>query len=48
MSDFTAGHITSEDGKALIAAAAATLGGPSPARTGGRLEFHPASAIATC
>jgi 2,3-bisphosphoglycerate-independent phosphoglycerate mutase len=38
MRDFTAGHITSEDGRTLIEAVHAALGGPVP---GGRLEFHP-------
>ena len=38
MRDFTAGHITSDDGRPLIAALAQTLGG---AVEGGRLEFHP-------
>ncbi len=37
MRDFTAGHITSEEGRQLIAALARSLGGPVP---GGRLEFH--------
>lgn len=44
MRDFTAGHITSEDGKALIAAVHQALGGPvdfgEPARVVGQLEFH--------
>ena len=35
MRDFTAGHITSEDGRPLIEAVGAALGEP------GRLEFHP-------
>jgi 2,3-bisphosphoglycerate-independent phosphoglycerate mutase len=38
MRDFTAGHIGSEDGRALLAAAQQALGGPVP---GGALEFHP-------
>jgi 2,3-bisphosphoglycerate-independent phosphoglycerate mutase len=38
MRDFTAGHITTDDGRALIDAVQAALGGPVP---GGRLEFHP-------
>jgi 2,3-bisphosphoglycerate-independent phosphoglycerate mutase len=38
MRDFTAGHITSKDGRALIEAVQTSLGGPVP---GGRLEFHP-------
>lgn len=38
MRDFTAGHITSEDGRPLIEALHAALSGPVP---GGRLEFHP-------
>src|SRR5438067_4378794 len=38
MRDFTAGHIKNDDGKALIEAVHAALGGPLP---GGRaLEFH--------
>lgn len=37
MRDFTAGHITSEDGRPLIEAIHQALGGPVP---GGRLEFH--------
>src|SRR5579883_1476115 len=42
MRDFTAGHISSEDGRALIAALQEHLGGP--VRFGGltgHLEFHP-------
>src|SRR5262245_43321631 len=39
MRDFTAGHITSEEGRPLIEALHAALGGPLP--DGGRLEFHP-------
>jgi 2,3-bisphosphoglycerate-independent phosphoglycerate mutase len=35
MRDFTAGHITSEDGRPLVEAVQAALGEP------GRLEFHP-------
>ncbi len=38
MRDFTAGHITNDDGRELIAAVQAAFGGPVP---GGRLEFHP-------
>jgi 2,3-bisphosphoglycerate-independent phosphoglycerate mutase len=38
MRDFTAGHIANDDGRALISAVQAALGGPVP---GGRLEFHP-------
>src|SRR5215468_5987541 len=38
MRDFTAGHITSEDGRALIEAVQQSLGGLGH---GGRLEFHP-------
>jgi 2,3-bisphosphoglycerate-independent phosphoglycerate mutase len=38
MRDFTAGHITNDDGRALTAAVQAALGGPVP---GGRLEFYP-------
>ncbi len=45
MRDFTAGHITNADGRALIASVQEALGGPvtagSPPRTVGRLEFHP-------
>ncbi len=42
MRDFTAGHITSEDGRALIEALQAALGGPVRfGGLGGRLEFHP-------
>src|SRR6478672_675082 len=37
MRDFTAGHITSEEGQELIAAIRQSLGGDVP---GGRLEFH--------
>src|SRR5207237_3377748 len=37
MRDFTAGHITSDDGSALIAALQVALGGPV---AGGQLEFH--------
>jgi 2,3-bisphosphoglycerate-independent phosphoglycerate mutase len=44
MRDFTAGHITSEDGKPLIAAIHKALSGPIPAGLPGdgtgRLEFH--------
>lgn len=38
MRDFTAGHISSDEGRTLIEALQAALGGPIP---GGRLEFHP-------
>jgi 2,3-bisphosphoglycerate-independent phosphoglycerate mutase len=38
MRDFTAGHITSEDGRPLVEAVQRALGGPVP---GGRLEFYP-------
>ena len=38
MRDFTAGHIASEEGRPLVEAVQAALGGPTP---GGRLEFHP-------
>jgi 2,3-bisphosphoglycerate-independent phosphoglycerate mutase len=45
MRDFTAGHITSEDGRPLVEAVQRALGGPVPAglpgHGGGRLEFHP-------
>jgi 2,3-bisphosphoglycerate-independent phosphoglycerate mutase len=43
MRDFTAGHISSADGRALIAAVQQALGGPVAAGdgAGGRLEFHP-------
>ncbi len=45
MRDFTAGHISSEDGRALIHTIQEALGGPvragDPARTVGHLEFHP-------
>jgi 2,3-bisphosphoglycerate-independent phosphoglycerate mutase len=45
MRDFTAGHITSEEGRALIEAVQEALGGPVPAglpgHGSGRLEFHP-------
>ncbi|HMC89941.1 MAG TPA: phosphoglycerate mutase, partial [Gemmataceae bacterium] len=40
MRDFTAGHITNEDGKALIEAIQGTLGGRVPGSQA-RLEFHP-------
>src|SRR5262245_25610575 len=44
MRDFTAGHITSEDGRPLIEAVQAALGGTVPAglpgHGSGRLEFH--------
>jgi 2,3-bisphosphoglycerate-independent phosphoglycerate mutase len=39
MRDFTAGHITSEDGKALMAAIQEKLGGAAPGFQG-QLEFH--------
>jgi 2,3-bisphosphoglycerate-independent phosphoglycerate mutase len=38
MRDFTAGHIGSDEGRALIGAVQEALGGPV---RGGRLEFHP-------
>ena len=38
MRDFTAGHIPSEEGRPLVEAVHAALGGPV---AGGRLEFHP-------
>src|SRR5947199_1354092 len=38
MRDFTAGHITSDEGRPLIEALQSALGGPLP--DGGRLEFH--------
>jgi 2,3-bisphosphoglycerate-independent phosphoglycerate mutase len=41
MRDFTAGHITSDDGRVLIAAIQQALGGPTKTREGARLEFHP-------
>jgi 2,3-bisphosphoglycerate-independent phosphoglycerate mutase len=43
MRDFTAGHITSEEGRPLIEALQATLGGPLPPGDPytGRLEFNP-------
>jgi 2,3-bisphosphoglycerate-independent phosphoglycerate mutase len=40
MRDFTAGHISNEEGRALIEAIQEKLGGPSPAGDGARLEFH--------
>lgn len=40
MRDFTAGHINAEDGRALIAAVQARLGGPAPLGSDGTLEFH--------
>src|SRR5437667_1506168 len=42
MRDFTAGHITSEDGAVLMKAIANELGGPVPKEFGlrGNLEFH--------
>ncbi|HMC66394.1 MAG TPA: cofactor-independent phosphoglycerate mutase [Gemmataceae bacterium] len=44
MRDFTAGHIGSDEGRALIEALQANFGGPievdGPPRTVGRLEFH--------
>jgi 2,3-bisphosphoglycerate-independent phosphoglycerate mutase len=39
MRDFTAGHITSNDGRALVEAVGRALGGP--VHGDGRLEFHP-------
>lgn len=44
MRDFTAGHITSEEGRPLIEAIQSALGGPLPpteSGSRGRLEFHP-------
>jgi 2,3-bisphosphoglycerate-independent phosphoglycerate mutase len=45
MRDFTAGHISKDDGRALIEAVQRTLGGPfridQPQRLGAKLEFHP-------
>jgi 2,3-bisphosphoglycerate-independent phosphoglycerate mutase len=45
MRDFTAGHISNAEGRALIEAVQARLGGPVPAGQEGagtgRLEFHP-------
>ncbi len=38
MRDFTAGHLTSEEGRPLVEALGRALGGPVE---GGRLEFHP-------
>jgi 2,3-bisphosphoglycerate-independent phosphoglycerate mutase len=40
MRDFTAGHIPSEDGRALIDAVQQKLGGPIKAEQGSELEFH--------
>src|SRR5271157_1666948 len=42
MRDFTAGHITSADGAALMKTIAERLGGPVPREFGleGKLEFH--------
>ena len=40
MRDFTAGHITNEDGKALIEVIASGLGGQAADQGGGQLEFH--------
>src|SRR5262245_5523947 len=42
MRDFTAGHITSEDGRPLIESLQQVLGGAPPAELGlkGKLEFH--------
>jgi 2,3-bisphosphoglycerate-independent phosphoglycerate mutase len=39
MRDFTAGHISNDEGKALIASVQEALGGPEG--DGARLEFHP-------
>ncbi len=39
MRDFTAGHISNAEGRALIEAIQQSLGGPCP--SGGTLEFHP-------
>src|SRR5437660_1467048 len=45
MRDFTAGHISNAEARALIEAVQAALGGPVPAGQegagAGRLEFHP-------
>lgn len=41
MRDFTAGHISNEEGKALIAAVNETFGGSLVEQPGVRLEFHP-------
>ncbi len=44
MTDFTAGHITSEEGGPLVRALQQTLGGPIPEsedHPAGKLEFHP-------
>src|SRR5688572_21449292 len=38
MRDFTAGHISSEEGRQLVAVLQQSLAGPMP---GGRIEFHP-------
>ncbi len=40
MRDFTAGHIASEDGRALIESLEKALGGTVPGGAAGRLEFH--------
>jgi len=40
MRDFTAGHISNEEGRALMEAIQQKLGGLSPEGDGGRLEFH--------
>ncbi|MBI3411310.1 MAG: cofactor-independent phosphoglycerate mutase [Planctomycetes bacterium] len=42
MRDFTAGHISSDEGRALLASLSEKLGGPVPGSFGfhGRLEFH--------
>jgi 2,3-bisphosphoglycerate-independent phosphoglycerate mutase len=39
--DFTAGHITSDEGRVLIAEVQQVLGGPIKMGEGARLEFHP-------
>jgi 2,3-bisphosphoglycerate-independent phosphoglycerate mutase len=41
MRDFTAGHISSDEGKVLLHAIQQELGGPIPQAGGGQLEFHP-------
>ncbi len=47
MRDFTAGHIPSADGHALIAALSKALGGPTPDGTG-KLEFVPGVSYRHC
>jgi 2,3-bisphosphoglycerate-independent phosphoglycerate mutase len=41
MRDFTAGHITIDDGRVLIAAIQQALGGSTRTGDGGRLEYYP-------